>query len=51
MVEIQQIVAVAFALAVVLVFAMMLYVPAVARGSRGGQRADPSSIDARTTVT
>jgi hypothetical protein len=34
MVEIQQVVAVVFALAVVLVFAVMLHAPAVTRGSK-----------------
>ena len=48
MVEIQQIVAVAFALAVVLVFAVMLHAPAVTRRSRART---PDSGNAPTSGT
>jgi hypothetical protein len=48
MVEIQQVVAVALALAVVLVFAVMLHVPAITRGSRART---PDSGNAPTSGT
>ena len=50
MVEIQQLVAVLFALAVMLVFAAVVYAPAVARGSRTRTTTSRSALTTTTVM-